>query len=75
MKVHGATARIRRLELGLSLDDVARTAGIDKSNLSKLERGVLRGAHPGTARKLAMVLDMPMDELAPDLATLKAEQP
>ena len=74
MKVHGDVLRIRRLELGKSLDDVMRETDIDKSNLSKLERGVLAGAHPSTVHKLAVALDLSMDQFVPELAALKAKQ-
>jgi len=57
----------------MSLEDVMRETGIDKSNLSKLERGVI-GAHLGTVRKLAAALDLSMDQLVPELAALKAKQ-
>jgi transcriptional regulator with XRE-family HTH domain len=73
MKVHGDALRIRRMELGMSLEDVMRKTDIDRSNLSKLERGVI-GAHLRTVRKLAVALDLPMDQIVPELAALKAKQ-
>lgn len=73
MKLHGTTIRIRRLELGLTLDDVHRKTGIDKSNLSKVERGLLGGLNPKSVRALAKCLQVPMHEIAPEVARLKQQ--
>lgn len=70
MKLHGTKIRVRRLELGLSLSDVTDATDIDKSDLSKVERG-LGGLGPKRARALAACLQVSMDEIAPDLAELK----
>lgn len=75
MKAHpptGRSLRIRRIELGLSLEYVAKASGVDKSNLSKLERGLI-GSTPKTLKALSDTLDMSMDELAPELAAMRAE--
>lgn len=71
MKLHGSTIRVRRLELGLSLSDVTDATGIDKSDLSKVERGKLGGLGPKRAKALANCLQVPMHEIAPELAELK----
>lgn len=74
MEVHGRQLRRRRYELGLTLAQVATRAQVDVSNLSKLERGILTGAHIGTVSKLARVLDLPLDQFVPELATPEAKQ-
>lgn len=71
MKLHGPTIRIRRLELGLTLEDVWRATGIDVSNLSKVERGLLGGVNPKRANALAHCLNIELDEISPTLAELK----
>lgn len=71
MELVGTTLRRRRFELGLTLEQVAERAGVDFSNLSKMERGLL-GAHVGTAHKLATALDLPMNEIVASLAADKA---
>lgn len=56
----------------MSLEYVAKASGVDKSNLSKLERGLI-GSTPKTLKALSDTLDMSMDELAPELAAMRAE--
>jgi hypothetical protein len=71
MKLHGSLIRARRLELGLTLEDVRSLTGIDKSGLSKVERGLSAGLRPHNVRHLARCLKMPMHEISPELAELK----
>jgi len=71
MEVLGARLRNRRYELGLTLEEVAERAEVDFSNLSRLERG-RQNARPGTIRKLAVALDLPMNEIVASLAADKA---
>lgn len=71
MKADGHLARVTRLEQGHSLSGLARELGINKGQLSKVEMG-LAGLSPGKMRALADKLGLPMDELAPELATMKA---
>jgi transcriptional regulator with XRE-family HTH domain len=62
MELRGARLRRRRFELGLTLEQVAERAEMDFSNLSKMELGMM-GAHPGTVRKLATVLNLDVAEI------------
>lgn len=70
MEVLENRLRLRRYELGLTLEEVAERAQIDLSNLSRLELG-RQGIRPGTARKLAIALDLPMHEFVAELAAAK----
>ena len=72
MKADGNLMRITRIERGHSLSGLGRKLGIDKAQLSRVERGI-EGLSPGKMRKLATELDLPMDRLAPDLAQMKAD--
>ncbi len=71
MDLVGTRLRGRRFELGLTLEQVAERAEMDFSNLSKMERGLM-GAHVGTAHKLAVALDLPVNEIVASLATTEA---
>jgi transcriptional regulator with XRE-family HTH domain len=55
----GARLRARRLELGLTLLDVARAAGLTKSFLSQVERG-RNSPSIATLRSIAQALAVPM---------------
>lgn len=74
MKADGHLARVTRLEQGHSLSGLARELGINKGQLSRVEKGV-EGLSPGKMRALADKLGLSMDELAPELATLRADRP
>jgi SOS-response transcriptional repressor LexA len=54
--------KARRMELGLSLDDLARRTGFQKSTIRNVEEG---HSHPTEKmlRKLAEHLDLPLEEL------------
>ncbi|MBW6503265.1 helix-turn-helix transcriptional regulator [bacterium] len=54
--------RARRLLRGQRLADVAAPAGISAPFLSRLERGQ-RGASDDVIRRLASILDVPVEEL------------
>ena len=71
MELNGTRLRNRRFELGLTLEELAKRAEMDFSNLSRLELGK-HGAHPATARKLAVAYDLPMDEFVVSLMAEKA---
>jgi transcriptional regulator with XRE-family HTH domain len=47
----------RRRELGLTMAELAERAGLEASQISKLESGVQRTAHKHTLEKLAKALD------------------
>lgn len=70
MKLHGPPIRIKRLELGMTLSDVSRATGIDVSDLSKVERGQLPGLGMQRAKALSEYLNIPLIEIAPELAEL-----
>lgn len=55
----GLRIRARRLELGFTLLDVARSAGLTKSFLSQVERG-RNSPSIATLRGIAQALDVPM---------------
>jgi transcriptional regulator with XRE-family HTH domain len=56
------TLQERRQQLGLSLSEVARRAGMDKGSLSLLERGLTK-PKPESIRALAHVLGIPASDL------------
>lgn len=60
-----------RIERGYSLSALARKLEIDKTQLSKAERG-LEGLGEASGRKLANELEIPMERLFPAYAALKA---
>lgn len=70
MKPNGALLRRSRIEGGYGLSELARELDIDKSQLSKAERG-LEGMSPGKLKKLSIKLDIPMNKLAPELVELR----
>lgn len=70
MKPDGALIRRRRIEGGHGLAELAREVGIDKSQLSKVERGI-EGMSPRNLKKLSDKLNVPMHELAPELAEIR----
>jgi transcriptional regulator with XRE-family HTH domain len=61
------------MEQGRSISGLARMLNLDKSHLSKVERG-LEGLSPEKMRRLAIELKIPMDRLAPELAQMKADR-
>jgi transcriptional regulator with XRE-family HTH domain len=58
----GPRVRARRLELGLTLRELARRTGVSPSCVSQIERG-LRPPSVGTLRALASELDISAAEL------------
>jgi len=54
--------RAHRKNLGLTLDQLNKMLGIDKANLSRIERGTQRPSLP-TARKLAKLYRLTLDEV------------
>jgi len=58
-----ATGRLRdaRMREGLDLTEFAARVGMDRSNLSKVERG-LTVAPPATAQRIAEGLNLTLDE-------------
>lgn len=70
MKANGTLLRATRMEQGHSLSGLARTVGIDKGTLSRVEREQ-EGLSPERMLRLSTLLDLPMDRLAPEIAQLK----
>lgn len=71
MKPNGTLLRRRRIKGGYSLSGLARELGIDKSHLSKAERGV-GGLSPEKLKKISLKLDIPMHELVPEASEVRA---
>ena len=55
----GTNLRQRRLELGLSLGQLAEASGLHKSFLSRLESGAIRQPSSDSLQRLAAALDLP----------------
>ena len=53
----GAFIQAKRRQLGLSMTELAKGAGVDASQISRLERGHQRTAHASTLEALAQALD------------------
>jgi transcriptional regulator with XRE-family HTH domain len=60
----GQLARERRLELGLSVVEVARRTGLSRSTIHRLERGQHVARHIG--RLVAVALDLPVFLIDPN---------
>jgi len=54
--------RAQRLQCGLSLDELGRRAGVERSRLSRAERGYARLSEIELER-IALVLDLPVEHL------------
>jgi transcriptional regulator with XRE-family HTH domain len=54
----------RRIEAGLNQGELAKAAGIHRSHMSWIERG-LRGASPRVLKRIADVLDCKVADLLP----------
>ena len=52
----GGDLRVRREALGLSLDEAARSSGVERSALAKIERGANPNPTVGTLAKIARAL-------------------
>ena len=59
----GVALRERREELGLSIYEVAKRAGIDRGGLHRIEAGVYLQPEPERLARLAKVLDLPVTDL------------
>lgn len=67
MKPNGTLLRRGRIEGGYSISALGRELGIDKSHLSKAERGK-SGLSPENLKKISETLKIPMRELVPEIA-------
>lgn len=61
----GNLIRDRRLELGLSLEDVGKFVGVGKSTVLKWESGKIRNMGIDKVARLSSVLDLPHSVLIP----------
>ena len=53
----GEKIKKRRMELGLSQEDLAKKAGVSRVQISNLERGECKNAHSKTLMALAVALE------------------
>ena len=63
-KVNGEAVRARRLDLGLTLADVANATDMSATFLHYLETGQRWTVTLGTAARLAAALELPTEEVA-----------
>jgi transcriptional regulator with XRE-family HTH domain len=66
LRIDGARVRYHREARGLLLRQLAASAGLDPSYLSRIERGVLACRTLGTVLALARCLDLPLTDLTTD---------
>lgn len=59
----GEIIKIRRLELGLTLEEVGQKVGVGKSTVRKWETGMIENMRRDKISKLAEVLNLPPDLL------------
>ena len=55
----------RRIELGLTLEDVARAVGVGRSTVRKWENGIIKNMGRDKIAKLAVILHMDPVEFVP----------
>ena len=65
--------KARRIELGLTLEDVARAVGVGRSTVRKWETGMIRNMGRDKIAALARVLQINPVELVPMPGTTKTE--
>lgn len=53
----GRLVRQHRTDMGLSLEEVARRSGLDRSSINRLERGLFAAPSPQTLQRLARALN------------------
>ena len=65
--------KARRIELGLTLEEVAQAVGVGRSTVRKWETGMIRNMGRDKIAALARVLQMNPVELVPMPGTIKTE--
>ncbi len=72
--VNGSISRLRaeRIRRGWSLTRLTQASGVDSSNLSLVERGLVP-AYPGWQARIAQALELPADELFEGRSVLPME--
>lgn len=68
----GDLIRSARERKGWSISELARRAGLDRSMLSRIEAGQIRGS-ASTQLKLALALDLPLGQVLTAAARSEAE--
>jgi transcriptional regulator with XRE-family HTH domain len=66
MPTVGQRIRERRKQLGMSQQELARLLGLPQPKISELERDVRSDMLLSTARRVAQILQMSLDDLAGD---------
>lgn len=59
----GERIKQRRMELGISQDELSKRSGLSRVQISNLERGECRNAHGKTVMALALALETTVDWL------------
>ncbi|WP_101842994.1 helix-turn-helix domain-containing protein [Halobacillus sp. Marseille-P3879] len=59
----GERIRVLRLGKGLSVNQFANQSGVSKSYISNIERGVQKNPSLSVMRKMALTLDVPLEDL------------
>ena len=57
--------KTRRLQLGKKLSEIAAELGVDRSTISRWERGDTKSLNPGLIKRLAMAYQLPVEQLEP----------
>src|SRR5918912_2904991 len=68
----GRRLSARREELGLTVRDVERLAGVDDATVARLENGVVPDPRPATVRAICEALDLVVADVYPSPTTLAA---
>lgn len=74
----GDKIRTRRIELGMTMDDLGKAIGVQRSAINKYEKGIITDLKRNTIAALASALDIPVVQLLdddpddPDQARLEA---
>lgn len=61
----GRRLSARREELGLTLRDVERLAGVDDATVARLEKGMIADPRPATVRAICEALDLVVADVYP----------
>lgn len=73
VSLDASTLRTRRSAAGYTQGELAYHAGVDQSQISKIERGAQIDVALSTARRLARALGLTLDELVGDVDVMDPE--
>lgn len=73
VSIDASTLRIRRGAAGYTQGELAYHAGVDQSQISKIERGAQIDVALSTARRLARALGLTLDELVGNVNVMDPE--